>query len=53
MKQTRINCSYNTLRSLGFAFEETYLSTNPSVKLREPKMEKRVPKFLMEEDAIH
>ena len=35
-----------------FAYEETYLSSNPSLKLREPKMVKRIPKFLMEEDVI-
>ncbi|GGE02612.1 tyrosine-type recombinase/integrase [Paenibacillus nasutitermitis] len=36
-----------------FAYEETYLTSNPSLKLREPKMEKRIPKFLIEEDVIH
>ncbi|SFT06107.1 tyrosine-type recombinase/integrase [Paenibacillus sp. BC26] len=36
-----------------FAYEETYLTYNPSLKLREPKMDKRIPKFLMEEDIIH
>nr|WP_231506456.1 phage integrase SAM-like domain-containing protein [Paenibacillus sp. UNC451MF] len=35
-----------------FAYEETYLSSNPSLKLREPKMDKRIPKFLIEEDVI-
>lgn len=34
-------------------FEEAYLSSIPSLKLREPKMDKRVPKFLIEEDIIH
>lgn len=42
------------IRSLfRFAFEETYLPNNPSLKLREPKMDKRIPKFLVEEDVIH
>lgn len=36
-----------------FAYEENYLTTNPSLKLREPKMDKRIPKFLIEEDVIH
>lgn len=36
-----------------FAYEKTYLTSNPSLKLREPKMEKRIPKFLIEEDVIH
>lgn len=36
-----------------FGFEEGYLKLNPSLKLREPKMDKRIPKFLIEEDVIH
>ncbi|TCM85306.1 integrase/recombinase XerD [Paenibacillus sp. BK033] len=36
-----------------FAYEETYIPSNPSLKLREPKMDKRIPKYLMEEDVIH
>lgn len=36
-----------------YAYEETYLTSNPSLKLREPKLEKRIPKFLIEEDIIH
>ncbi|MFD2700771.1 tyrosine-type recombinase/integrase [Paenibacillus shunpengii] len=36
-----------------FAYEENYITVNPSLKLREPKTEKRVPKFLIEEDVIH
>ncbi|WP_332249114.1 phage integrase SAM-like domain-containing protein [Paenibacillus zanthoxyli] len=33
-----------------YAYEETYLTSNPSLKLREPKLDKRIPKFLIEED---
>ncbi|MEK8215347.1 tyrosine-type recombinase/integrase [Paenibacillus sp. FSL L8-0463] len=36
-----------------YAYEETYLTSNPSLKLREPKLDKRIPKFLIEEDVIH
>jgi integrase/recombinase XerD len=36
-----------------FAFEEGHLSLNPALKLREPKTEKRITKFLIEEDIIH
>lgn len=36
-----------------FAFEEGYVTRNPSLKLKEPKMDKRIPKFLIEEDVIH
>lgn len=36
-----------------YSFEDTYLTANPSLKLREPKMNKRIPKFLIEEDVIH
>ncbi|MDQ0914655.1 tyrosine-type recombinase/integrase [Paenibacillus sp. V4I5] len=36
-----------------FAFEEGHIPKNPSLKLREPKMDKRIPKFLIEEDVIH
>ncbi|WP_244444656.1 site-specific integrase [Paenibacillus camerounensis] len=36
-----------------FVYEETYLLSNHSIKLREPKMEKRIPEFLKEEDIIH
>jgi site-specific recombinase XerD len=36
-----------------FAFEEGHISRNPSLKLREPKLDKRIPKFLIEEDVIH
>ncbi|WP_246183527.1 hypothetical protein [Paenibacillus methanolicus] len=33
-----------------YAYEETYLTSNPYLKLREPKLDKRIPKFLIEED---
>lgn len=36
-----------------FAFEEGHLTRNPSFKLREPRIDKRIPKFLVEEDVIH
>ncbi|WP_234405542.1 tyrosine-type recombinase/integrase [Paenibacillus sp. IHBB 10380] len=36
-----------------FGYEERYLTMNPSLKLREPKMDKRIPKFLIEEDVVH
>lgn len=36
-----------------YAYEETYLTSNPSLKLREPKLDKHIPKFLIEEDVIH
>lgn len=36
-----------------FAYKENYITANPSLKLREPKTDKRVPKFLIEEDVIH
>jgi site-specific recombinase XerD len=35
-----------------FAFEG-HITRNPSLKLREPKVDKRIPKFLIEEDVIH
>ena len=42
------------IRSLfRFAFEENHIAKNPTLKLKEPKMEKRIPKFLIEEDVIH
>ncbi|MEK4059955.1 MULTISPECIES: tyrosine-type recombinase/integrase [unclassified Paenibacillus] len=42
------------IRSLSrYAYKETYLTSNPSLKLREPKLDKRIPKFLIEEDVIH
>ncbi|MCR8656897.1 hypothetical protein NV377_06185 [Paenibacillus sp. T3-5-0-4] len=36
-----------------YAYEETYLTSDPSLKLREPKLDKRIPKFLIEEEVIH
>ncbi|WP_010495289.1 tyrosine-type recombinase/integrase [Paenibacillus elgii] len=54
LKPSSLGHRIRFVRSLfRFAYEETYLPNNPSLKLREPKMEKRVPKFLMEEDVIH
>nr|WP_315852077.1 hypothetical protein [Brevibacillus brevis] len=42
------------IRSLfRFAFEEGHIIKNPTAKLREPKLEKRIPKFLIEEDVIN
>jgi site-specific recombinase XerD len=42
------------IRSLfRYAFEEGYVARNPSLKLKEPKDNKRIPKFLIEEDVIH
>lgn len=54
LKPSSLGHRIRFIRSLfRFAYEETYLSSNPSLKLREPKMDKRIPKFLMEEDVIH
>ncbi|WP_240420064.1 tyrosine-type recombinase/integrase [Paenibacillus periandrae] len=54
LKPSSLGHRIRFVRSLfRFAFEETYLHNNPSLKLREPKMDKRIPKFLVEEDAIH
>lgn len=54
LKPSSLGHRIRLIRSLfRFAYEETYLSSNPSLKLREPKMDKRIPKFLMEEDVIH
>jgi site-specific recombinase XerD len=36
-----------------YAFEEGYIPRNPTLKLKEPKSGKRIPKFLIEEDVIH
>jgi site-specific recombinase XerD len=42
------------IRSLfRYAFEEGYIPRNPTLKLKEPKSDKRIPKFLIEEDVIH
>ncbi|TCZ68828.1 integrase [Paenibacillus albiflavus] len=54
LKPSSLGHRIRFVRSLfRFAYEETYLPPNPSLKLREPKMDKRIPKFLMEEDVIH
>lgn len=54
LKPSSLGHRIRFVRSLfRFAFEETYLTSNPSLKLREPKMENRIPKFLIEEDVIH
>lgn len=36
-----------------YSFEEGLLPKNPARKLKEPKLEKRIPKFLIEEDVVH
>ncbi|WP_261808244.1 site-specific integrase [Paenibacillus sp. N3.4] len=54
LKPSSLGHRIRFIRSLfRFAYEESYLTTNPSLKLREPKMDKRIPKFLIEEDVIH
>jgi integrase/recombinase XerD len=54
LKPSSLGHRIRFVRSLfRFAYEEIYLTSNPSLKLREPKMEKRIPKFLIEEDVIH
>jgi site-specific recombinase XerD len=54
LKPSSLGHRIRFIRSLfRFAFEEGHLSRNPSLKLREPKMDKRIPKFLIEEDVIH
>jgi site-specific recombinase XerD len=54
LKPSSLGHRIRFVRSLfRFAFEEGHMSRNPSLKLREPKMEKRIPKFLIEEDVIH
>lgn len=54
LKPSSLGHRIRFIRSLfRFAYEETYLPTNPSLKLREPKVDKQIPKFLMEEDVIH
>ncbi len=43
LKPSSLGHRIRFVRSLfRFAYEETYLSTNPSLKLREPKMDKRI-----------
>ncbi|WP_338115734.1 tyrosine-type recombinase/integrase [Paenibacillus monticola] len=54
LKPSSLGHRIRFVRSLfRYAYEETYLATNPSLKLREPKLDKRIPKFLIEEDIIH
>jgi site-specific recombinase XerD len=54
LKPSSLGQRIRFVRSLfRYAYEESYLTSNPSLKLREPKMEKRIPKFLIEEDVIH
>ncbi|WP_261808188.1 hypothetical protein [Paenibacillus sp. N3.4] len=53
LKPSSLGHRIRFVRSLfRFAFEEGHMTRNPSLKLREPKMvDKRIPKFLIEEDA--
>lgn len=54
LKPSSLGHRIRFVRSLfRFAFEEGHILRNPSLKLREPKMDKRIPKFLIEEDVIH
>ena len=54
LKPSSLGHRIRFVRSLfRFAYEETYLISNPALKLREPKMDKRIPMFLIEEDVIH
>jgi site-specific recombinase XerD len=54
LKPSSLGHRIRLVRSLfRFAFEEGHIPKNPSLKLREPKMDKRIPKFLIEEDVIH
>jgi site-specific recombinase XerD len=54
LKPSSLGHRIRFIRSLfRFAFEEGHVLRNPSLKLREPKMDKRIPKFLIEEDVIH
>ncbi|MDQ0899894.1 tyrosine-type recombinase/integrase [Paenibacillus sp. V4I7] len=54
LKPSSLGHRIRIVRSLfRFAFEEGHIPKNPSLKLREPKMDKRIPKFLIEEDVIH
>jgi site-specific recombinase XerD len=53
LKPSSLGHRIRFVRSLfRFAFEEGHISSNPSLKLREPKTDKRIPKFLIEEDVI-
>jgi site-specific recombinase XerD len=54
LKPSSLGHRIRFVRSLfRFAFEEGHITRNPSLKLKEPKMDKRIPKFLIEEDVIH
>jgi site-specific recombinase XerD len=53
LKPSSLGHRIRFIRSLfRFSFEEGHLSRNPALKLKEPKMDKRIPKFLIEEDVI-
>lgn len=54
LKPSSLGHRIRFIRSLfRYAFEEDYVSRNPTLKLKEPKSDKRIPKFLIEEDVIH
>ncbi|WP_337951003.1 tyrosine-type recombinase/integrase [Paenibacillus sp. HWE-109] len=54
LKPSSLGHRIRFVRSLfRFAFEEGHMTRNPSLKLREPKMDKHIPKFLIEDDVIH
>jgi site-specific recombinase XerD len=54
LKSSSLGHRIRFIRSLfRYAFEEGYVSRNPAPKLKEPKSDKRIPKFLIEEDVIH
>jgi site-specific recombinase XerD len=54
LKASSLGHRIRFVRSLfRFAFEEGHIAKNHTLKLREPKMDKRIPKFLIEEDVIH
>ncbi|MFB0844970.1 site-specific integrase [Paenibacillus oleatilyticus] len=45
LKPSSLGHRIRFVRSLfRYAYEETYLTSNPSLKLREPKLDKRIPK---------
>ncbi|AZN42663.1 tyrosine-type recombinase/integrase [Paenibacillus albus] len=53
LKPSSLGHRIRFIRSLfRFAFEEGHVIRNPSLKLREPKLDKRIPKFLIEEDVV-
>jgi integrase/recombinase XerD len=54
LKPSSLGHRIRFIRSLfRFAFEEGHIAKNPTIKFREPKLEKRIPKFLIEEDVIN